>query len=83
LIEQRKRELKRMILLGYIAYKVGQIQKQLVLPSESNSRTADTLNRWINNRLDKADLDRCCTHDAHENYCVCCMNEHEKCRIQD
>jgi hypothetical protein len=83
LTEQRKRELKRMLLLGYIAYKVNQIQKQLLLPSESDQRTADTLNRWLNNLVDKIDPDRCCTHDGHENYCVCCMNEHEKCRIED
>jgi hypothetical protein len=72
-----------MILLAYIAYKVKQIQQQLEPLSDSNIRTADAMNRWINNRLDKADPDRCCTHDAHENYCVCCMNEHERCRIQD
>jgi hypothetical protein len=72
-----------MILLAYIAYKVKQIQQQLEPLSDSNIRTADAMNRWINNRLDKADPDRCCTHDGHENYCVCCMNEHEKCRIED
>ena len=72
-----------MILLAYIAYKVKQIQQQLEPLSDSNIRTADAMNRWINNLLDKADPDRCCSHDGHENYCVCCMNEHERCRIED
>jgi hypothetical protein len=72
-----------MILLAYIAYKVKQIQQQLEPMSDSNIRTADAMNRWINNLLDKADPDRCCSHDGHENYCVCCMNEHERCRIED
>ena len=72
-----------MILLTYIAYKLKEIQQQLEPLSHSNIRTADAMNRWINNRLDKADPDRCCTHDAHENYCVCCLNEHQRCRIED
>ena len=71
-----------MILLAYIAYKLKEIQQQLEPMSDSNIRTADAMNRWINNLLDKADPDRCCSHDGHENYCVCCMNEHERCRIQ-
>jgi hypothetical protein len=72
-----------MILLAYIAYKVKEIQQQLEPPSDSDIRTADALNRWLGNLLDKIYPDRCCTHDAHENYCVCCMNEHERCRIED
>lgn len=72
-----------MILLAYIAYKVKEIQQQLEPPSNSHIRTADAINRWLEKRLDKADPDRCCSHTAHENYCVCCMNEHERCRIQD
>jgi hypothetical protein len=72
-----------MILLAYIAYKVKQIQQQLEPSSDSNIRTADAINRWLEKRLDKADPDRCCNHIAYENYCVCCMNEHERCRIQD
>jgi hypothetical protein len=75
-----------MILLAYIAYKVKEIQQQLE-PSDSYDRTGEAIDRWlakrVQKRLDKADADRCCTHDAHENYCVCCMNEHERCRIQD
>jgi hypothetical protein len=72
-----------MILLGYIAYKLKEIQQQLESTSDLNVRTADTINRWLNNLLDKVDPDKCCSHDAHENYCVCCMNEHDRCRIQD
>ena len=77
-----------MILLGYIAYKLNQIQKELsAIPSEPDKRIADSIDRWLEKRLekrlDKADADKCCTHDAHENYCICCMNEHERCRIQD
>ena len=72
-----------MILLAYIAYKVKEIQQQLEPTSNSHIRTANAINRWLEKRLDKMDPDRCCTHDAHENYCVCCMNEHERCRIQD
>ena len=75
-----------MILLAYIAYKVKEIQQQLE-PSDSYDRTGEAIDRWlakrVQKRLDKSDADRCCTHDAHENYCVCCMNEHEKCRVQD
>jgi len=71
-----------MILLGYIAYKLKEIEQQLEPISNSNIRTANKINRWLNNLLDKADPDRCCSHDSHENYCVCCMNEHERCRIE-
>ena len=75
-----------MILLAYIAYKVKEIQQQLE-PSDTYTRTGEAIDRWlekrVQKRLDKADADRCCTHDAHENFCVCCMNEHERCRIQD
>jgi len=48
---------------------------------------ADSIDRWLEKRLEKrlnkADADSCCTHDFSENYCVCCMNEHERCRIKD
>ena len=75
-----------MILLAYIAYKVKEIQQQLE-PSDSYDRTGEAIDRWlakrVQKRLDKADADSCCTHDFSENYCVCCMNEHERCRIQD
>ena len=75
-----------MILLAYIAYKVKEIQQQLE-PSDSYAGTGEAIDRWlakrVQKRLDKMDPDRCCTHDFSENYCVCCMNEHERCRIQD
>ena len=69
--------------MGYIAFKLNQIQKQLLVSSESDVRSAYRVNRWLENLVDKIDPDRCCDHVAHENYCVCCMNEHEKCRVQD
>jgi hypothetical protein len=76
-----------MILLAYIAYKVKEIQQQLEPQSDSYTRTGEAIDRWlekrIQKRLDKADADSCCAHDFSENYCVCCMNEHERCRIQD
>jgi len=76
-----------MILLAYIAYKVKQIQQQIEPQYDTYTGTGEAIDRWlvkrIQKRLEKADADRCCTHDFSENYCVCCMNEHEKCRIQD
>jgi hypothetical protein len=75
-----------MIILGYIAFKVSQIKNELRTISNLNSQqdgVVDSFNNWIENLTNKRDPNRCCIHDQHENYCVCCMNEHEKCRIQD
>ena len=74
-----------MLLLGYIAFKVGQIRNELRTISNLNSEhdyVTDSVSNWIENLIDKNDPDRCCTHVAHENYCVCCMNEHERCRVE-
>lgn len=83
--EQRKQGLKRMLLLGYIAFKVSQIRNELRTISNLNSEhdyVTDSVSNWIENLIDKNDPDPCCAHDQHENYCVCCMNEHERCRVK-